>query len=262
MPHALQVADVLLQSAVHQLAVAGERDVGHPRFHAVEDVRGVHHRGTALLALLLQEVEQVQAAEDVEVDGDLVAEENLERLEETHADLHPSSLAVADPHHVPVDVDVEDVDEVSPAVLVDALDAEDHLARADVARQRHGTGAAHVATPLRAEVPEVAGAREVGVVERGTADDADVLDGDHGLAREHLEQRGLARAVRAREQASRAGREGEGEVLDDLFAHGVRVAEVVDDEAGRRVGARGSHSLDTHRCVHLNVHYGGGNHRR
>ena len=121
----LQIADVLLLPAVHQLAVAGERDVGHPRFHAIEDVRGVHHSRTPLLALLLQKVQEVQPAQDVKVNGDLVAQQHLERLEEAHADLDPPSLAVADPHHVPVDVYVEDIDEVSPAVLVDALHAAD-----------------------------------------------------------------------------------------------------------------------------------------
>ena len=48
--------------------------------------------------------------------------------------------------------------------------------------ERNGPGAAHVATPLRSEVREVAGAGQFGVVEGGRPIDADVLGGHHGLA--------------------------------------------------------------------------------
>jgi hypothetical protein len=71
-----------LGAAVAQLAVGGEGDVRHPRLHAVEDVRGVDHCGAALLALVREEREEVEAAEDVEVHRDLVAQQHLEGLEQ------------------------------------------------------------------------------------------------------------------------------------------------------------------------------------
>ena len=82
---------------------------------------------------------------------------------------------------------------------------------------------ADVASPLRAEVAEIAGARETDVVERRLADDADGILGHHRLTGENLKQRRLARAVGAGQEAARTGRKLEAEVRQDLVAAGVSV---------------------------------------
>ena len=55
---------------------------------------GINDGCAALLALLLEEVEEVEAAKYIHVDGDLVEEKYLVRLQEAHADLHAAALAV------------------------------------------------------------------------------------------------------------------------------------------------------------------------
>lgn len=56
-----------------------------------------------------QEAHQRRAAEDVEVDGDLVQKENAEFLEETDANLHAPALPVRHPVHSPLRVDAHDL---------------------------------------------------------------------------------------------------------------------------------------------------------
>ena len=213
----------------------------------VEDVRGVDDGDVALLALLSEETHQVRAAEDVEVDGDLIEEEDAVLDHQAVRELHAAALAVGDLVHPPLRVDVEDVDDALLALGVHALDGVQHLPRGEVSREGDAVaGECHVSLPVAANVGQLAGGGEVGVVEGFTSVDEHLVLRDHVLTSEDLEERRLARAVRAQQEAARSGFELEVHLLDErplavdrgAVDVGVGPVEVVDVDAprGRRGG--------------------------
>jgi hypothetical protein len=122
-------------------------EVRRPRGEVVEDVGRVDDGARARLGLALQEVEEVAARQQVEVDCDFVEQQNRPRPQQAHGQLHPPPLAVRHGVHAPAQVDVEDLDEVVAALAV--------VVAADRGQQRrHVDVGAHdgVEHPLQAEV--------------------------------------------------------------------------------------------------------------
>ena len=75
-----------------------------------------------------------------------------------------------------------------------------------------------VPAPLRPQVAEVARGHQPDVVEGGAPQDAHHVLPHHVLARQDLQQRGLARAIGAAQQAPAAAGQGEAEVVYEVVA--------------------------------------------
>ncbi|CRK34176.1 hypothetical protein BN1708_016320, partial [Verticillium longisporum] len=93
-------------------------EVGGPAGEVVENVGGVDDGADASLGLGAQPAEEVGAAQDVEVDGDLVEEQDGPGADEAHGELDAAALAIADGVHAPGRVNVEDADELVAALGV------------------------------------------------------------------------------------------------------------------------------------------------
>jgi hypothetical protein len=167
-------------------AQAHVHEVCRPRGEVVEDVGGVDDGARARLGLALEEVEEVAAREQVQVDRDLVEQQNRPRPQQAHGELHPPPLAVRDGMHAPAQVDVEDLDEVVAALRV--------VVAADRGQQRrHVDVGAHngVEHPLEPEVRHTLEAH----LERVDAGDGDGARRRHALAGEEAEERRFTGAI-------------------------------------------------------------------
>lgn len=157
-----------------------------PRREVIQDMRRVHNRARALVRLLLEEREEVAAAEQVEIDGDFVEEQDRPGPEKPHGELHAAALAVGDRVHAPRQVDVKDVDELVAAFRVvlsaDGVEQCDHV---DVGADDG------VQDPFQAEV----GYAFEAVLERVDAGDRDGVRGGHAFTGEEAEEGGFAGAV-------------------------------------------------------------------
>lgn len=85
---------------------------------AVKDVGRVQDGRAAGLGLVLEEVDEVGADEHVEVDGHFVEKEDIPLGHETHAELDAAALSIGNLVHVPVEVDVEDLEQAVAARAV------------------------------------------------------------------------------------------------------------------------------------------------
>lgn len=204
-------------------------EVGGPAGEVVEDVGGVDDGALAGLGLALEPPQKLGAAEDVEVDGDLVEQEHGPGADEAHGELDAAALAVADGVHAPGDVDVQDADELVAARRVRVpADGAQELGDADVGAHDR------VQHPLE---PEVRDALEP-VLERVHPRHADGAAGRQPLARQQPQQRRLARPVRPDQQRPAARRDVERHVPDPRPAVRERVRQVLDADLG---GSRGRH---------------------
>ena len=175
-----------------ELAAAEMHNTVGPAAKAIEDVCGIDDAAAAAVGLVVQELEEPLSDQDVEVDGDLVEKQEVEGLEETHAQLHASSLAVGAAVHAPAGVDLQEVDKLVPPFAVDvAADAADQLVDADVPLGDLVVG------PLGAEVDNglVVQHEVAAQVEGVDAEELDAAASDQLLAGEDLQQRRLACAV-------------------------------------------------------------------
>lgn len=80
---------------------------------------------------------------NIKVDGDFVEEKNIPRDHEAHTELHAAPLAVRDVVHVPVKVDIKQIKEKIPSLLVSiATNGIEELRDHDVAPDDgvHGPG--------------------------------------------------------------------------------------------------------------------------
>ena len=194
-----------------------------PAGQIVQDMRRVDDRARPPLRLALEPLEEVAAAQQVEVDGDLVEQEDGPRAYEAHGELDAAALAVRDGVHSPAQVDVEDADELVAAVRV--------VGAADRGEQgRHVDVGAHdrVEDPLEPEVGDA--------LERG-AEGVDAADGDRRrgcepLAGEEPQERRLAGAVGPDEERAAAGGQGQVDVLEAEGAVLEGVAEAADGDGG------------------------------
>ena len=90
--------------------------VGRPLRQIVQDMRRIHDRARARLGLPLQEGKEVAPGQQVKIDGDLIQQQHLPGPNQTHRQLHTTSLTVRHGMHAPVEIDVENVDQFIPAV--------------------------------------------------------------------------------------------------------------------------------------------------
>jgi len=81
-----------------ELGVCIEREDGE---------EGTDDGSTPRFAVFLEELEKLVADKDIKIDGNLVKEQNVPRVHEAHAELNPTSLAIRNVVHVPVEIYVE-----------------------------------------------------------------------------------------------------------------------------------------------------------
>ena len=192
-----------------------------PTRQIVQDVRRVDDRALAPLRLALEPLEEVAAAQEVEVDGDLVEQEDGPGPDEAHGELDAAALAVRDGVHAPAQVDVEDADElVAAARVVGAADGGEQRRHVDVGPHDR------VEDPFKAEVGD---AFERGA-ERVDAADRDRRRGREPLARQEPQERRLAGAICADEERAAAGRQGQVDVLEAKGAVLEGVAKATDGD--------------------------------
>ncbi|KAJ6438575.1 microsomal signal peptidase subunit [Purpureocillium lavendulum] len=235
------VADGAVDGAQHGLGLIPLLDgaevhvdeVGGPAGEVVEDVGGVDDGALARLRLALEPLEEAGAAEDVEVDGDLVEEEDGPGAEQAHGELDAAALAVGHGVHAPVGVDVEHGDElIATGGEGVAADGAEQLDDANVVADDG------VEDPFEAEVGDALERLLEGV----DAADGDGVAGREALAGEEPQQRRLARAVGADEQRARPRGQVERDVAHARRVVGERVRQVGDLDAGRLLrGGRGGH---------------------
>mmetsp|Transcript_36620 Transcript_36620/g.84660 ORF Transcript_36620/g.84660 Transcript_36620/m.84660 type:complete len:398 (+) Transcript_36620:527-1720(+) len=239
----LHVVLVLLEPALpaRRAVVVKVVNVGRPRVKAVEDVGCVDDGGIARLGLLLQPHEEVLAHDHVERGGDLVEEEDVERAQEREEELHAPPLSVRDLVHAPVGVDAEDVDQLRAALRVLSLEGLHHLCDGNVGLQRHAVARERDGAHAPVGVEVGAGHVEAHVAEGVLAEHLDRLVGlGQVLAAQDAQERRLARAVGADEEAPRAACQLHVQALDHvLVAVARRVGEVEVGHLDREVvGAR------------------------
>lgn len=199
-------------------------EVGGPAGEVVEDVGGVDDGALAVLRLALEPGQELGAAEDVEVDGDLVEQEHSPGSDEPHGQLDAAALAVGHGVHAPVDVDVEHMDELVAAVGVGVTaDGAEELIDANVSAHNG------VQDPLEAKIGDALEALLEGV----DAADRDGVAGGEALACEEAEERGLAGTIGADQEGARARGQVEGDIADAGRVVGERVREVLDFDTGR-----------------------------
>jgi hypothetical protein len=79
-----------------------------PPTHPIKDVGRIQNRRSTDLGFFFEEIKQVLADKNVEIDRDFVEEEDFPGFQETENNLDTATLAVRDGVHVPVDINVED----------------------------------------------------------------------------------------------------------------------------------------------------------
>mmetsp|Transcript_136115 Transcript_136115/g.422924 ORF Transcript_136115/g.422924 Transcript_136115/m.422924 type:complete len:583 (+) Transcript_136115:188-1936(+) len=202
-------------AVLHDPRLGHAQQVRRPALEVVEDVRAIEDRGPAELALRAHEAQDALAREEVEVGGDLVHEVEGPGGGEQLQQLAAPALAVRDLVDLPLEVDLEDVAEVPAA-----------RRRRDLAHQVDDPQVhEEVRPPPIAAVHNIL--RDAGVVEGVLAQDLGEAPGDHPLAPEDGQQRGLARPVGAHDEDAGAVREGEGHLRELQGAAGhVGVGEV------------------------------------
>jgi hypothetical protein len=99
--HLVSLIPLLDCAKVHVDEVTG------PTSEVVENVSSVDDGALSDLGLTLKPAEELGAAEDVKIDGDLVEQENGPGSHETHGKLNATTLTVRDGVHAPVGVDIE-----------------------------------------------------------------------------------------------------------------------------------------------------------
>jgi hypothetical protein len=168
----------LTQTHMHQMR--------RPRREVIQDMRRIHNRAWPLLRLLLQKVEEVATAQQIQVHGDLVQQQYRPRPQQPHGKLDPPPLAVGHGVHAPAQVDIKDAYELVAALRV--------VVAADGGQQRgHVDICAHdrVEHPFETEVGYAFEAHLEGV----DACDGDGAGGGHALAGEEAEERRFSCAV-------------------------------------------------------------------
>lgn len=166
-------------------------EVGRERVEAVKDVSRVQDRGVPFAGLFNEEIEQAGTDQHVQVDRHLVEKEHVPRRHESTDDLDAPAFTVRDFVHVPLEIDVENIEEAIPSLLV-AVTAD----RVQEMRYFEIASDDGVGGPFGAEVGD-----------SGWGLEEDVLAEDLGVTAsetfpcEDLEQSRFACSVRAYEQA-------------------------------------------------------------
>ena len=157
-----------------------------PLRQIIQDMRRIHHGTGATLGLALQPGEKTAAAQQIQIDGDLVQQQHGPGPQQAHGELDAAALAVGHGVHAPAQVDIEDGDQlVLPARVVLPADRVEQGGHVDVAAHDR------VQHPFQ---PEVGHPFEP-FLEGVDAADAHGAGRGEPLAGEEPEQRRLARAV-------------------------------------------------------------------
>mmetsp|Transcript_5968 Transcript_5968/g.14311 ORF Transcript_5968/g.14311 Transcript_5968/m.14311 type:complete len:227 (-) Transcript_5968:305-985(-) len=126
-------------------------DVCGPRLHAVKYVGSVDDRHAALHRLLIQKLQQVLPRHDVQVGGDLVQQQHVERFDEAQQQLHATPLTLRHLVHPPLEVNPQHVYEVLQPLRVRHSSSLEHRPHRKVSLVGHAVAAeGHITHPIAA----------------------------------------------------------------------------------------------------------------
>ncbi len=103
-----------------------------PALQPIKDVRRVHNGGTTLTCLIRQKSHEVGAAQDIQVNGDLIKQEHRKGAQQPDCQLYAAALTIRDSVHAPVWVNVQDAHQPCTTLRISTRHGVKHAARRKV----------------------------------------------------------------------------------------------------------------------------------